>query len=232
MTQVIDAPRADPARGERGIGMDGLIARWYDKITRRDLEVYRQDAQRAAERTPVGGTVLDLAPGPGYLAIELAKLGRYQVFGLDISRTFVEIATKNAQRAGVAVEFRHGDASEIPFPDATFDTVVCRAAFKNFANPVRALREAHRVLKPGGTGLILDLNRAVPRQTLDAYVREYVRKGRMNRLDAFLMPLIFRHLLMKRAYTRADFERMLAAAGLPRYEIQEEEISLLVWLSK
>ena len=69
--------------------------------------------------------------------------------GLDISRTFVEIARGNAARANVVVPFERGNASRMPFGGARFDYVVCRAAFKNFAGPVAALQKIHRVLKAG-----------------------------------------------------------------------------------
>ena len=68
--------------------------------------------------------------------------------GLDISRTFVEIATENARQAHVSVGFRHGDAARMPFESDSFDLVVCQAAFKNFTEPVRGLNEMHRACAP------------------------------------------------------------------------------------
>ena len=97
-----------------------------------------------------------MAPGPGFLAIELAKLGDYQVW-TDISKTFVQLATENARKAGVRVAFHLGNAASMPFDHDTFDLIVCRAAFKNFSEPVRALSEMYRVLKPGGKAIIIDL---------------------------------------------------------------------------
>lgn len=79
--------------------------------------------------------------------------------GIDISRTFVQIAGDNARNAGVEVDFEHGDAADLPFPDDQFDCVVCRAAFKNFSRPLVALNEMHRVLKPGGNALIIDVRK-------------------------------------------------------------------------
>ena len=52
--------------------------------------------------------VLEVAPGPGFFAIELAKLGDFQITGLDISRTLVEIASENARAAGVRGRFSPG----------------------------------------------------------------------------------------------------------------------------
>ena len=69
---------------------------------------------------PPGSAVLEVAPGPGYFSIELAKLGAYSITGLDISHTFVEIAAKKAAEAGVHVEFRQGNASSMPFARQLF----------------------------------------------------------------------------------------------------------------
>src|SRR5262249_6288407 len=128
----------------RGLAIEGLIARWYARNAGRNIEEFRKAAEGVARRIP-GGDVLEVAPGPGYLAIELARLGPYRIVGLDISHSFVEMAAANAERAGVEVTFQHGDAARMPFEANSFDFIVCRAAFKNFAEPVRALNEMHRV---------------------------------------------------------------------------------------
>jgi ubiquinone/menaquinone biosynthesis C-methylase UbiE len=78
---------------------------------------------------------------------------------LDISETFVEIANRNAAQAQVQVDFQRGNASGMPFKSDSFDFLLCRAAFKNFGAPLGALREMHRVLKPGGRALIIDLRK-------------------------------------------------------------------------
>lgn len=138
-----------------------MVAKWYATNTGKMLDEFAKLARRiASQLPPATGTdcrVLEVAPGPGYFSIELAKLGSYSITGLDISHTFVEIASKKATEAGVHVDFRQGNASSMPFADDTFDLLLCRAAFKNFGQPVRALQEMCRVLKPGGRGLIIDL---------------------------------------------------------------------------
>jgi SAM-dependent methyltransferase len=131
------------SKGYRGIGMDGAIARWYAKNMSRDLTRFRQTADAVTERAPTGSRILEVAPGPGFCAIELAKTGRYRVTGVDISETFVRIAGENAKTAGVDVDFRHGNASAMPFDDASFDVIVCSAAFKNFRDPLGALDVPH-----------------------------------------------------------------------------------------
>jgi len=139
----------------KGLGMEGAVARWYAALTKKSLVEFETLARRVAGEISPGSSVLEVAPGPGYIAIELAKLGDYRVTGLDISATFVEIARSNAASANVQAQFQRGDASRMPFDGERFDYIVCRAAFKNFSAPVAALQEMCRVLKPGGRALII-----------------------------------------------------------------------------
>src|SRR5215472_855615 len=142
---------AASAKPYKGIAMEGGIAKRYARNTGASLDGFRVEARAIAEKLKPDAVVLEVAPGPGYLAIELAKLGAFRITGLDISHSFVRIAQENAAKACVDVEFRQGNASELPFAANWFDFIVCRAAFKNFGNPVGAMREMHRVLIPGGT---------------------------------------------------------------------------------
>jgi SAM-dependent methyltransferase len=104
----------------KGIAMEGPIAKWYTNVRERDQELGAV-VREVNEILPAGSRILEVAPGPGYLAIELAKIGKYQIVGLDISKSFVEIAQTKAKEAGVAVDFRHGNASNMPFDVDSFD---------------------------------------------------------------------------------------------------------------
>lgn len=216
------------AKGHKGIGMNGLIAAWYARITAKDIEFYKKDARRVAGWVPEGSAVLEVAPGPGYLVIELAKLGHYQIAGLDISASFVNMARANAQEAGVDIDFRQGDAAHNPFGDETFDFVICRAAFKNFSQPVEALNEMVRVLKPGGRALIIDLRGDVSRQAIN----EHVDSMGLGRINTFMTRGAFRFMLIKRAYTVEGFKTLLAKSKVKQYDIQTDPIGLEVWLEK
>jgi ubiquinone/menaquinone biosynthesis C-methylase UbiE len=214
--------------GQKGLGMEGPLARWYAKTTLRDIAEFRRLAGALADRVSEGGAVLEVAPGPGYLAIELAKLGAHRVTGLDISRSFVRMAAENAARAGVSVTFLHGDVAAMPFDPDSFDFLACRAAFKNFAEPVRALDEMHRVLKPGCEALIIDLRGDASLADIDRYVNGLG----LGRIDRLVTKLIFRHLLLKRAYSPAQFQGMAAASRFGSCAIQESSIGLEVSLRK
>src|SRR5215467_716520 len=111
-----DDMMATAQKAYKGMAMEGTIATWYAKNTGRDQRRFQRGARAVAERVPVNGHVLEVAPGPGYLAIEIAKSGR-TVTTLDISQSFVRIARENAARAGVAIDVRHGNASAMPFAD-------------------------------------------------------------------------------------------------------------------
>lgn len=212
----------------KGMGMEGTIARWYAKNTLRDLEEFKQLARRLGDELPAGSRILEVAPGPGYLAIELARQRRYEVAAIDISKSFVEIARQNAAKANVAVDFQQGNASAMPFEGDGFDLVVCRAAFKNFSEPVKALGEMWRVLKPGGRALIIDLRRDVSQHA----VNQYIDKMGVGFLNGLVMKLTFRFMLIKRAYTKEEFRQFAAQTPFSRYEIDEGPIGFEVWFHK
>lgn len=207
--------------------MEGRVARWYARQRRSGYQIaaYRIQAAELTDGLPSGAAVLEVAPGPGYLAIEMARLGVVDVTGLDISRTFVGIARENARQAAVRVDFRQGDAASMPFDADSFDLIVCQAAFKNFAQPVDALDEMHRVLRAGGTALIYDMRRDAPGADIDREV------GRMelSRPNALLTKAALT-MLRLRAYSRAEFERLAAQSAFRTCEIQSEGIGMVVRL--
>jgi len=206
----------------KGLGMEGFTARWYASLTRKSLDEFKALARRVAGQIPPGSQVLEVAPGPGYFAIELAKLGDYRITGLDISHTFVEIARRNAAEAGVDVQFRLGDAANMPFANESFDFLLCRAAFKNFTRPVRALQQMYCVLKPGGRALIIDLKKDASKESVSKAIDGMGLGG----VNTFLTKLTFRFMLLKRAYTRSEFEQFLSQTKFGPIEIQESLMGL------
>jgi ubiquinone/menaquinone biosynthesis C-methylase UbiE len=202
MTIRTDAPKRKPYLG---VQMEGPIASWYDRSTRGRIPEFVRTAEGVAAWLPAGSRVLEVAPGPGFLAIELAKRG-YSVTGLDISKSFVEIAGRNARDAGVSIDFRRGDVARMPFADDWFDFVVCVAAFKNFPDPVAALDEVHRVLRPGGSASIQDLRK----EATDSEIAAEVRGMKQGRLNALITKWIFRTALLRAAY-RTEAALRLAA---------------------
>jgi ubiquinone/menaquinone biosynthesis C-methylase UbiE len=215
-----------PTRPYKGLPMEGLVASWYARQTARHIEEFRQTARRIAARLNSGSRVLEVAPGPGYLAIELARLSGGSVTGVDISRSFVRMAGENTRKAGVRVDFEQGDAADLPFPDDQFDFIVCRAAFKNFNRPLVALDEMHRVLKRGGSALIIDLRKDFSPRAVSDYVRG---RGWFN---AFIFRLLFNTMLKRRAYTKETMTRLVAQSRFGQGEIRLDPIGFELWLCK
>ena len=212
----------------KGMGMEGWVARWYASTRRNDMEDFRRAARDAAHRLPAGARVLEVAPGPGFYSIELAKLGDFRITGLDISHTLVQIAREHARQEGVNVDFQWGNASAMPFADESMDFVYCSAAFKNFTEPVKALNEMFRVLRPDGEAVITDLSRECSRDEVDAYVKH---SGR-GVFDAFMTKWIFRHVLLKRAYSREDFVRMAEESRFGACRIDSSGMGMAVRFAK
>ena len=189
--------------------MRGALARWYTRQrgSAPQLALVRTQAAQLTDGLPAGARVLEVALGPGYLAVELARLG-YQVAGLDLSQSFVDIATSHAKAAGVTIDLRQGDAADLPFADATFDLVVCQAAFKNFTRPVAALDQMHRVLRPGGVAVIQDMRREAPGAAIE---REVAAMG-LGPVNAAMTRLAL-VALRRRALSKTQFEHLAAASA-------------------
>ena len=209
-------------------GIEGVLAKWYAVNTGEMMNQYVDLARRISNQIPPGSAVLEVAPGPGYFSIELAKLGSYAITGLDISHSMVKIASKKADEAGVCVDFKQGSAAKMPLQRNSFDFLLCRAAFKNFAQPAQALREMRRVLRPGGRALIIDLRRDVSMREINRYV-DSLGLGFFSR---WFTSLSFRFMLLRRAYTVAGMQQLLAPIGFASTRIDTNAIGMEIWLEK
>jgi SAM-dependent methyltransferase len=103
----------------------------------------------------------------------------------------------------------------MPFTDNSFDLILCRAAFKNFSEPVDALNEMFRTLKAGGRAIIMDLSKDVSSKEVAAYVE----RMDLGWFDFLLTKLIFRFILIPRAYSIDQFAQMVSHSKFGRSEI-------------
>lgn len=106
-------------------------------------------------RVAAGGAeqVLDVATGPGGVAIELARRSSARIIALDVTSTMLGAATRAARDAGVddRITFVQGSGESLPFPDETFDALMFTYLLRYVPEPAAVLRELVRVVKPGGT---------------------------------------------------------------------------------
>lgn len=100
------------------------------------------------------GAVLEVAIGTGRNLPFYPPEAR--LTGIDLSPAMLDLARGRAAELGREIEIREGDAEELPFPDASFDTVVCTLGLCGIPDDRAAISEMHRVLRPGGTLLLLD----------------------------------------------------------------------------
>lgn len=121
--------------------------------------------------------IIDLATGTGDVALKLAALyPRAEILGVDLSEGMLKIARDKCGKAkeGAKIKFEQGDCLNLPYADNTFDILTIAYGVRNFENIMKGFREFHRVLKPGGTFMILELsrpeNKAV-RPLYDAYAK-------------------------------------------------------------
>lgn len=215
-------------RKNKDLGIYGLTAKWYDKNTRKSrLAEMKSYADEVASHVCKNANVLEVAPGPGYLSIELAKMG-YNVTGVEISSDFVKIEKINAREANVKVDFKVGNASTLPCEVDFFHFVVCSAAFKNFKDPVSAMCEMYRVLKQGGTALIVDMNY----DSTPEDINNEVKKTGMKGFDKYFVKFAFKTFLKQGAYTKEGFEAIIRETPFKNYKIKQEGMSLFVYLYK
>lgn len=118
-------------------------------------ELYRVATERMVQLAKVqgGSRVLDVAAGTGEQTLVAARVvgPSGYVLAIDISASMLSVATLAAREAGLAnVETRVMDAQNLDVSDDSFDAVICRLGLMLFPNPVRALMEMRRAVRPGG----------------------------------------------------------------------------------
>ncbi len=159
-----DAPARGARRGAEGITMDARLQRrvqrygwdkaadYYEGYWSRQLAPAQARLLELAALAP-GEGVLDVACGTGLVTIPATHAvgPGGEVVGTDISDSMVNRVREAAAERGVdGATFARMDAEDLQFPDASFDAVLCALGLMYFPDPLKALTESHRVLKPGG----------------------------------------------------------------------------------
>jgi len=141
-----------------------FLTRWYDAVVRwttreRHFRVGLLEQMGAG----AGRRVLDVGCGTGTFALMLKQAHpSAHIVGLDGDAAVLELARRKAGQTGAEVDWQQGSAHSLPFPDHSFDLAASSLVFHHLDRPAKraALREIHRVLKPGGALHVADWGRA------------------------------------------------------------------------
>jgi len=143
--------------------MDGWIARAYDRgVQAAFREVFPSLVGHLIGDLSTARRVLDAGCGPGQFTIIAAeRLPHAEVWGIDLAPTMIELARAHAAHSSAAprLHFEVADVARLPFPDDHFDAVMSSGSIKHWPDPGAGLRELYRVLVPGGSAFIGEMNR-------------------------------------------------------------------------
>ena len=213
-------------------GIEDLeIARAYDRISRwpQFRLLRRMFARKLADYRPAG-ILSDVGCGLGYLTTLIAQNHRnLQVVGIDTADEMIKVADLNASNLGLSdrVEFRRGDAGNLPIPDDTFDFAVSTLSLHHWSDPSRSLDEIHRTLKAGGQLLLLDLRRDSRRFFfwMLGFAQRVVVPAGIRRVNEPLGSL-------QASYTLTELEDLLAESLFQEHKIEGGAGWVYVWARK
>tara|TARA_Y100001963_G_C6712622_1_gene415043 strand:- start:250 stop:978 length:729 start_codon:yes stop_codon:yes gene_type:complete len=161
LTKVNPYKNSDLGKKEQVTKMFDTISKEYDGLNRVisfgiDIKWRKKVVEIVKKQQPK--TILDIATGTGDLAINLAETSAEKIVGLDISPGMLEVGKEKvkAKQLDNRVEMIIGDSENMPFEDNTFDAITVAFGVRNFETLENGLKDILRVLKPGGTFVILE----------------------------------------------------------------------------
>lgn len=161
MAKVNPYKDSDLSKKEQVTKMFDTISGDYDGLNRVisfgiDIKWRKKVVQIVKDSKPK--TILDIATGTGDLAINLAETDAEKIVGLDISRGMLDVGVEKIKKKNLdsKIEMVLGDSEHLPFSDSSFDAITVAFGVRNFENLETGLKEILRVLKPGGTFVILE----------------------------------------------------------------------------
>ena len=194
---------------------DPAEAAAYDAMDHREPNAAFVDRLLELIGPDAAGTALDLGTGPGDIPILLCRQAAgLRVVAVDLARSMLDLARAKVADAGLAerVALHLADVKRLPFADAAFDVVLSNTILHHIPEPIAMLREAGRVLRPGGVLLIRDLYRPADPDTLQRLVQQHAGGATPDQRRLFAESL-------HAALTPDELRALAARAGLTGVEV-------------
>ena len=156
------------------------------------------------------GSLLDIGTGPGHLPLMVCDhIADARIIGIDLAREMLAIANRRRERSAHAhrIEYRLADAKALAFENDSFDAVYSNTILHHIPDPLPFLREARRVLRPGGVLLIRDLFRPSSEEQLARLVELHAAQATPYQRALFTASL-------RAAFTPAELRELADAADL------------------
>jgi ubiquinone/menaquinone biosynthesis C-methylase UbiE len=169
------------------------------------------------KKVPGDPCILDIGTGTGCLCTELSALfPGAKIIGIDTSDEILRYAKQDIHESGLGdkIEYINARVEDMPFADSYFDIITGQFSFSLWEEPVSALKEINRVLKPGGFCFFRNLNGEINDKFLDSFIKATSLKG--SEIDDFKNAITH-------AYSVIEIENFLNQAGMHHYEIRFTE---------
>lgn len=184
---------------------------------------YRSIAKKALKLKPDANDIVDIGTGPGFIAIQLAKLTGKKIKAVDLAPNMLKKANELAAKEGVQIETIEADCRKLPFKDASIDLVVSNSLIHMFEDVLPFFKELKRIVRPGGKALIQDFRRntwAIALRLADFQSNVILKNKPLDGLGT----------VIKASFTKEELDSLLREAGLTSFYIKEkilqQEISI------
>jgi ubiquinone/menaquinone biosynthesis C-methylase UbiE len=223
-----------------GVVYDFIFGRFtpYRSLRQEVLGLLEASVPEAGHRRDT--RILEIGCGPGNFSLALAEAG-FSVVGIDAYHALVELAReKRRAKHLTTLAFQHVDLTTSPaFNEGTFDRIVNIHSLYVHPAPQRLLKEAYRVLKPGGYAVFVNFTRRVWLRRAFLEIREREGLGAAARCLLWVLPNSVFELARKRIgphyWNEAEFSARLREAGFTVLELRRtffNDASLLAWARK
>ncbi|MDN5203360.1 bifunctional demethylmenaquinone methyltransferase/2-methoxy-6-polyprenyl-1,4-benzoquinol methylase UbiE [Fulvivirgaceae bacterium BMA10] len=156
---------------DRELGKKEQVAYMFNNISKRydflnhflslGIDIYWRKQAIKLLKPKKPQVILDIATGTGDFAIAAMKLNPEKIIGVDISEGMLEVGRKKMKKLELdsTIDLQLGDSEKLLFEDNKFDAVIVSFGVRNFADLKKGLSDMWRVLKPGGTAVILEFSK-------------------------------------------------------------------------